>query len=171
MSRLRLYRVDIEYIKYLYKFDKKVQYNKKKEDRYTERRPYIGIVLKIGGFDYFAPLESPKPEHKKLKNNVHIMKINGGKNGLIAFGNMIPIDILQLVNFDINKEEISYRQILNSQFIFCNNSKNKKSIKQHAEDTYNKVVVEKSKFHRKVCCNFKLLEEKCIEYKKNKSTN
>ena len=37
MNKLRLYRIDINYIKYLYQFDKKVQYNFKKNDDYTER--------------------------------------------------------------------------------------------------------------------------------------
>ncbi len=163
MDRLQLHRVNIDYIKYLYNFDKKVQYNTEEDDNYTERRPYVGIVIKIGEHDYYAPLESPKQNHKNLKRNVHIMKIDGGNYGLIAFSNMLPICSSELINFDINNESEFYRNILQRQFIFCNN--NVQAIEEHAKNTYNKVVVEKSKFHTKVCCDFKLLEEKYKEYK------
>ena len=91
------------------------------------------------------------------------MKIDGGNYGLIAFSNMIPIYPSELISFDINNESKFYRNILQRQFIFCND--NVQAIKEHAKNTYNKVVVEKSKFHRKVCCDFKLLERKCKEYK------
>jgi len=157
-----LYRVNIDYIKYLYNFENKVKYNANESEDYTQRRPYVGVVIRIGEFDYFAPLESPRPNHKNLKSNVHIMKINEGNDGLIAFCDMLPICSSELVHFDIDKE--FSKNILIRQFIFCNN--NKQAIEEHAKNTYNKVVVEKSKFHTKVCCDFKLLEEKCKEYKK-----
>lgn len=162
MDRLQIYRISIDYIKYLYQFDKKVQYNESEADDYTERRHYIGIVIKVGEYDYFAPLESPKPNHKNLKSNVHIMKINGGNDGLIAFGDMLPINSSELISFDFNNESQFYQNILKRQFIFCNN--NRQAIEEHAKGTYEKVVIEKSKFHKKVCCDFKLLEEKCKEY-------
>ncbi len=162
MKRIRLYKVNIDYIKYLYSFEKRVKYDENKSNEYTQKRPYIGIVLNIGDFDYFAPLESPKPNHKNMKNNVHIMKINDGRDGLIAFGDMIPIKSSELINFDINKEEIFYKNLLIRQLIFCNN--NNSRIQQHAIDTYTKVAIKESKFFKKICCNFKLLEEKCLEY-------
>ena len=163
MSRLKLFRVDVDYIRYLYGFDKKVQYNEKESEDYTIKRPYIGVIFKIEECNYFVPLESPKPQHIKLKSNVHIMKINAGKHGLIAFGNMIPINLSQLINFDIDKESAPYKSLLQKQFIFCN--KHSEDIKKHAVYTYNEVVVKKSKFFKKVCCDFKLLEEKCKLYK------
>jgi len=168
LDRLRLYKVNIDYIKYLYNFDKKVQYNVNEADNYTERRPYVGIVIKIGEYDYYAPLESPRPNHKKLKNNVHIMKIDEGNYGLIAFNNMLPICSSELINFDINNESKFYRNILQMQFIFCNG--NRQAIEEHAKGIYEKVVIEKSKFHRTVCCNFKMLEEKCKEYNNKSAT-
>ena len=86
MNKLRLYRIDLNYIKYLYKFDKKVQFNKNREDEYTN---------------------------------------------------------------------------LNSQYRFCN--KHIAEIESKALETYNKS--QKNKFLKKVCCNFKLLEEKLLKYK------
>lgn len=92
LEKLKFYRIDINYIKYLYQFDKKVQYNKNREDEYTKRRVYLEILI--------------------------------------------------------------------SQYHFCN--KHIKGIKAKALETYNKSL--NNKFFRKVCCNFKLLEEKMKEY-------
>lgn len=67
MNKLKLYRIDINYTKYLYQFDKRVQYNDKREDEYTERRVYLGIVLQVNGFNYFVPLEQSKTSTPKTK--------------------------------------------------------------------------------------------------------
>lgn len=163
MQRVRFYRIDLDYVKYLWEHDNKVQYNMDETDDYNKRRPYIGIVLRINNFKYFAPLEHPRRSHKTLKNNPHILKINNGLHGLIAFNNMIPVDNSELIEFNFNDEETDYQKILKSQFIFCDN--NKKRISKHAKDTYNKVVLNKEPFFIKVSCNFKFLEEKCLEYK------
>ncbi len=161
MNKLKLYRIDINYIKYLYQFDKRVQYNEQREDEYTERRAYLGIVLKVNEFNYFVPLEHPRPSHQKLKNNIFIFKIHNGKYGMLGFNNMIPVEDTELIKFDINKESEKYKQILISQYHFCN--KHIQEIKEKALATYNRS--QKNKFLKKVCCNFKLLEEKLKEYK------
>ena len=60
MNKLKLYRIDINYIKFLYRFDKRVQYNTQREDEYTKRRVYLGIVLQVNDYNYFVPLEHPR---------------------------------------------------------------------------------------------------------------
>lgn len=142
LNKLRLFKIDINYIKYLYKFDKKVQYNEKREDAYTERRVYLEIVLQVNEFKYFVPLEHPRPEHQKLKNNTFIYKIHNGKYGMLGFNNMIPVNETELIKFDINKESEKYKQILISQYHFCN--KHIEEIHTKALDTYNKS--QKNKF-------------------------
>lgn len=67
MNKLKLYKIDIEYIKYLYSFDNRVQYNPNREDEYSQKRPYLGIVLNINNFNYFVPLEHPRISHQKQK--------------------------------------------------------------------------------------------------------
>lgn len=157
---LKLYRINIDYIKYLYSFDNRVQFNPNREEEYSARRPYLGIVLTINEFDYFVPLEHPRISHQKLKNNVFIFKIHSGKYGILGFNNMIPVPKEQIENFNINQEEDSYKQILLSQYRFCN--KHIKEIKSKAEITYLKYQT--IPFLKKVCCDFKLLEEKCKIY-------
>ena len=161
MNILKLYKIDINYIKYLYSFDKRVQYNPNREDSYTAKRPYLGIVLNVENFKYFVPLEHPRLNHRNMKNNTYILKIHNGKYGILGFNNMIPVEEKYLINFDINNEKDTYRQILVSQHRFCN--KHIREIEEKAKSTYQKS--QKNRFFKKVCCNFKLLEEKCIEYK------
>lgn len=161
MNNLRLYKIDINYIKYLYKFDNRIQYNPNREDTYTAKRPYLGVVLKIDEFNYFVPLEHPRETHKKMKNNIFIFKIHNGKYGILGFNNMIPVKQENLINFDINKENAGYKQILISQYHFCN--KHIKEIEEKAKGTYTKSL--RNAFLKKICCNFKLLEIKCLEYR------
>lgn len=162
MNILKLYRVKIDYIKYLYEYDNRVQYNPNREERYTQNRPYLGTVLQVNGFSYFVPLEHPRKQHKNMKNNIYIYKIHNGKYGILGFNNMIPIKETELIEFDINKEESQYRQILISQYHFCN--KHIKEIIEKATDTYNAYTSNKNQFLKKVCCNFQLLEKKAEIY-------
>ncbi len=61
MNALRIYRVTDHYIAFLHSRDSRVQFNKQTS------RPYVGVVLHVGEFKYFVPMESPKPHHKKIK--------------------------------------------------------------------------------------------------------
>ena len=162
MEKLKLYRVDINYIKYLYKFDKRVQYNPNSDDSYTKRRPYLGIVLKENDLNYFVPLEHPRIEHIKMKENTYIFKIHNGKYGILGINNMLPIPNEAIIKFDINQENEKYKQILISQFRFCNKYKNE--IYEKVNKTYVERIKGKNKFLIQICWDFKLLEQKCREY-------
>ena len=164
MNKLKLYRVDVNYIKYLYSFDNKVQYNKEQKDEYTRKRPYLGVVLQVNEFEYFVPLEHPREAHQKMKDNIYILKIHNGKYCILGFNNMIPIKREELIEFNINNENKKYRQILISQYHFCN--KHIKEIQERALKTYEKST--KNNFFKKICCDFKTLEEKSKDYCKSK---
>lgn len=162
---MKIYKVDIDYIKYLHNFDNRVQYNENYTDTLNQNRPYVGVVLNINGQNYFAPLEHPRPSHKKLKSNLHIYKIKGGKYGIIGLNNMIPIPNAALINFNINTDK--NRNILVSQYIEC--SKDWNNIQSRAMQIYNKRITSPNKFEKKMFCNFALLEQKCSEYEKSKT--
>ena len=86
MKKLKLYKISEKYIHFLREVDPvNVKYNKK------ERRPYVGVVLEIQQFFYFAPLDSPKPKHLTMKNSLDFIKIDGGTLGVINLNNMIPV--------------------------------------------------------------------------------
>lgn len=142
----------------MHTIDNRVQYNK------NERRPYVGVVLNVNGHRYFVPMESPKPNHKKMRNAIHIMRLDGGKYGLLGFNNMIPAQEQNLIEFDILKEpDKAYRELLINQLNFIND--HRAEIYQHAAKTYEAVTVKKSAFHTRVCCDFKKLEQEYTKYK------
>ncbi|MCI9671927.1 MAG: type III toxin-antitoxin system ToxN/AbiQ family toxin [Lawsonibacter sp.] len=164
MDRLRFYHVREDYIEFLHKMDNRVQHNK------GQRRPYVGIVLKIGSFDYYVPLESPKPNHVNLKSGGPVLKLDGGALGIMGFNNMIPVHKHQLLNFDILAEpDERYRALLLKQLDYC--EKNRALIFARAQKTYEKAVAGNNPFYQKVCCNFKRLEACCGKYRAKNTTS
>ena len=161
METLKIYRVAEKYVRYLNGADNRVQYNK------GTRRPYVGVVLLVGSYRYFVPMESPKANHKNLKPAVHIMPLDGGQYGLLGFNNMIPVPKSALIEFDINDEpDRQYAELLKRQSYFIN--KHKADVYNRASKTYFRATTkDKENFFRKVCCDFKKLESACDRYDPN----
>lgn len=157
MPTLKFYHVSEKYIRYLNSADSRVQYNK------GERRPYVGIVLTVNDMDYFVPLESPKPNHVKIKSSGPIMKLDDGKLGIMGFNNMIPVHSSALIDFDILAvEDEKYKMLLLNQLKFCR--KNYRLITDRARRVYKKRTEDEVPFYIDCCCDFKKLENKCNRY-------
>lgn len=158
MSKLKIYKISDNYIEYLRQFDDTISLNK------DNKRPYIGVVLVINDFNYFAPLTSPKKKHRTMKNTIDFMKIAEGRYGAINLNNMIPVIESELIKIDINNiEDIEYRNLLQNQYRYLKGKKDK--IKENAEKLYEKVVVKKVKVFTERCSKFAELESKCILFK------
>ncbi len=162
---LKIVRVDSDYCDYLRKFDNKVSYNKYEK----ELRPFIGILFEIENCEYFAPLSSPKSKHKTMKNTIDFFKIKNGELGAVNFNNMIPVQennytIVDLKKKNLNSSEHKYQRMLIEQLNWLN--ANYKQIKNKSFKLYQLYISDKLPENIKSrCCNFKLLEEKCREYK------
>ncbi len=164
VNNFYLVKVSTDYCNYLRKIDNKVTYNEGKK----ELRPFVGVLLKIKGLEYFAPLSSPKAKHLKMKNTLDFMKINHGTLGVINFNNMIPVNKNNYVLLDLNKipqdsQEQIYYYLLLAQLSWLN--ANKIQVVAKAQKLYNLYI--NGKLFVKIkdrCCNFPLLEEKCKEY-------
>lgn len=160
MESLKLYRVSDKYVRFLKSRDSRVQDNK------NRRRPYVGIVLFVGDFRYFVPMESPKPNHENIKPGRHIMKLDSGKLGLLGFNNMIPVPEAAIIPFDIDVESDSkYAELLRRQASYIN--RHKADVLNHASQTYYSAVNTRNKFLLKICCDFKKLESACKQYRPN----
>lgn len=166
MFNLNIVRINTKYCDYLRKFDNKVSYNKNDK----ELRPFVGILFKIEECEYFAPLSSPKSKHLKMKNTVDFYKIKNGELGAVNFNNMIPVMKENYTLIDLNKEaltvsEMKYQKMLKEQLSWLN--KNFIQIKNKSFKLYQLYNSGKLSNNLKSrCCDFKLLEEKCIEYNK-----
>ena len=165
-NNFKIVRVDSDYCDYLRMYDDKVVYNKNEK----ELRPFVGILFMIGMCEYFAPLSSPKPKHKKMKNKLDFLKIQSGELGAINFNNMIPVTKSNYDLVDLNKEaltilEMKYQKLLKEQLEWLNSNYNR--IKDKSFKLYCLYINDKLPNNIKIrCCNFKLLEEKCTEYSK-----
>lgn len=164
-EKLKLVKINSEYCDYLRKFDKRVPYNFDKK----MNRPFVGVLFKVGDYKYFAPLSSPKEKHLKMKNIIDFLRLDGGKLGAINFNNMIPVknDNITLIDlkqdFNIISDE-KYKKLLQNQIFWLN--RNAEKIYYKAYKIYEKYV--SNNLDNKIadrCCNFKLLEQKCNEYR------
>ena len=170
-DELKLVKIDSKYCDYLRKFDNRVPYNFKNK----ELRPFIGVLFFVEEKMYFAPLASPKPKHLKMSSTIDFLKLDGGKLGAINFNNMIPVLDENIIVIDLNSKKLSdvdrkYQKLLKEQLLWLN--RHDERIYNRSKRLYNRyvngLVTEKLKNR---CCNFKLLEEKCLEYNKKKVVN
>ena len=167
IRNFKIVKVDYKYCDYLRQFDSKVSYNAGNK----ELRPFIGILFAVEGCEYFAPLSSPKVKHINMKNNLDVVKIDGGRYGVVNFNNMIPVTSNNYELFDLKSTpkdtyELKWQNLLKSQLLWLN--KNIKNVKGKAINLYEKY--KNGKLDERIksrCCNFILLEEKCKEYNKN----
>lgn len=161
MESLKIYRISEKYIRFLQSRDYRVQYNK------GNRRPYVGVVLVVGAYRYFVPMESPKPNHRNIKTGHHIMRLDDGRLGLLGFNNMVPVHDDALISFNIDNEpDSNYAELLRRQVTFIN--RHKADVMHHAAQTYYGVVQKQNAFLLKICCDFKKLERACSQYNPNR---
>ena len=59
------YTVDPDYLEYLNGIDSEVYYTSSYRNTI---KPFVGIVVGIGSYNYFIPVSSAKEKHKKWKN-------------------------------------------------------------------------------------------------------
>ena len=85
-SNFKIVKIDSDYWYYLRYFDKRVCFNAGVKDL----RPFIGVLFIVEGHEYYAPLSSPKPKHKHLKNTLDLVKIDNGRLGVVNLNNMLP---------------------------------------------------------------------------------
>lgn len=162
MDTIELYEIDSDYIKYLSSFEQHLFRNKKVTQVFT--RKYIGIVLKINEFDYFAPLSSYKEKHKRLCETKDFIKV--GTFSVINLNNMFPAPInlcKKVIIADL--KDIHYRNLVRSEYRIIRQKT--QLILQNAKAVYEHKMINdgKSKLSQR-CNNFKLLEEKCKLYAK-----
>lgn len=162
----KIVKIDSNYCDYLRKFDSKVSYNRGNKDL----RPFIGVLFYIENIEYFAPLSSPKPKHKQIKNTLDLIKIENGEYGVINFNNMIPVTPKNYELYDLDKQTTDKKEsnriiLLKKQLRWL--TANKKEIFTKSKLLYN--LYKSNNLPKNVkdrCCNFSLLEEKCIEFNK-----
>lgn len=109
---------------------------------------------------------SPKQQHDKYRARVTHIKI-GKDLGIIKLNNMIPVNKENLKYIDFSDvQDKKYRNLLIQQNNFI--QLNAQKIRDMADKLYKFVTVDKKEFFTKICCDYRLLEEKCKCYNSNR---
>ena len=171
---MKWYAIDKNYIKYLKQYDDFVP-NIEYKDR---MKCFLGIILQTDNIDYFAPLTSYKPKFINMKNDIDFIKIQDKNTdkifGAIDLNNMVPVmpenyteitfdNLDNFRKFENNREKKSYWKLLNKELSLLN----EKEILTNAEKLYRLKEQHPNNNISKRCCDFKKLEEKCLEYNNN----
>lgn len=158
---ISFYEIDETYIDYLAQFAPHLFHNKQAGQQ--NERKYIGVLLTINGYDYFAPLSSFKPKHAKMKEALDFLKI--GDYAVINLNNMFPAAKKHCHFVDFSKEHNpQYKKLLESEYRIIRVRQDK--ILKNAVTLYNHRIKngDTTGLGRR-CNDFKLLEEKAKLYK------
>lgn len=160
---MQFYHILDDYVEFLLKFDTNVADNKQGS------RPYIGVVLEIGGISYYAPFTSPKPKHRAMKNQIDFRKIGGGLYGAINFNNMIPVPQKALIRMNIEEvEDLKYRNLLRKQYrAIVRDIEGIEKTAYQLRETLLKDECDLKDFEKEIkkrSCNLKLLEQVYMGY-------
>ena len=158
-KQLDFYQVDAQYVAYLLKHDGKVP----KVDYSAENaheKFLCGIVLKVHGHDYFAPISSFRTSQR---SNIIIKDANGKDVASIRFSFMIPVPPGAVsVKRIADEPSAKYRILLDMELQYCRRNAN--AIYSRARFVYEAVTIKKDPLMVKNCCDFNVLETACAEY-------
>jgi protein AbiQ len=162
MENIKFYEVNPDYIEYLIPLAPHLFHNKKATQ--NNSRKYIGIVLYINGFEYFAPLSSFKDKHKKMKEGLDFIKI---KNySVINLNNMFPVPKSERTYVNISVERNpKYKSLLLAEYRAIKSMQEK--IRKNAHSLYKiKLRDGDSTPLAKRCNDFLTLEKASQDYRK-----
>lgn len=182
MEDFKIYSVSDEYIEYLRKIVPNVYSNK--IDNRVHTRKYVGIVLKMGNYNYYIPMSSPKKSDYQVagsqnvikKSIVPIMRIVVKNRegilelkGTLRISHMIPVPESELELYNIDAEEDSaYKDLVENEIIFIR--KNKDKIRKNAQLIYKqKSENDTSAGYVKSALDYKDIEFLCDEFVANKN--
>lgn len=158
---IKFYEIDEQYINYLSQFAPHLFHNKQSNQQH--KRKYIGILLSINGYDYFAPLSSFKPKHQTMKERVDFIKV--GDYAVINLNNMFPAAAQYCKFIDFSKEhDLNYQKLLQAEYRIIR-VKQDKILKNAATLYEHKIKNGNTTGLAKICNDFVLLEEKAKLFK------
>lgn len=153
---IKFYNVDENYLQYLRTYDKRVSLK--------DIRSFIGIIIKFGNKQYCIPLTSKvKTSTGKKRNSQVTTFIKDESNDKIAcllHNNMIPVfdDVL----YEIDFEEKNNKTYFIQEYFYIKSNLDR--IKDKANIVYSKWKFNDNMFYKQLCCDFNLLEGKCLQY-------
>ena len=156
MSHIKFYHIKEDYVDYLLPCAPHLFCNRREGGR--QERKYIGIVLRIGCMDYFAPLSSFKAKHAQMRDSLDFIKVKS--YAVINLNNMFPVPEGQYEYVDIARvEDEKYRDLLRAEYRYI--KKIQEKIRRSALLLYRKKVGGEKSAVAARCSDFQKLEELC----------
>lgn len=174
-KRLKLYNVNIKYIRNLHKVDNNVPSVSPQIGK--QDRPFLGIIILINNSKFCIPLTSnSKKKHKNfeaMRENITFRKIRDKNGKLLAalnLNNMIPVrdEYISEINLKINSTDspqlIHWKKLCIKELNWCQSHQNE--IEHLANELYDLYSSNMPFTKRKICLNFPALEKECNKAKK-----
>lgn len=153
---MQIFTIDDAYLTFLRQVDPKVPNSL--GTGYKKEKPYVGVVLTIGGVDFLAPMSSPKPWHSKFSNSdlrhfkLHERGVETNPLGVIALQFMVPTLPRVITELDFNAQDPQYHALLQMQYEYMKTKWGK--IQQRADKLYDHVVVNPKPYLQGQTCDF-----------------
>lgn len=162
--KIYLYTISNSYINYLQQFDTKISLHNS-----TQGSVYVGAVLEISNdVSYFVPLTSYSKEkeermkhRKQLVLSLHELGDSDNKLGYMLFNNMIPVPKTELQLIDLSDQSIPKNRMMKLQQTYMRSILS--GIENKSAVVYRKQI-DGDPYYVRWCCDFSLLERKCIEF-------
>ena len=157
-DEIKIYDVDYSYRRYLHSYDHRVNLK--------PNRRFMGVIVIVDTIQYLIPLTSrPYRNNGKRRNARTTVEIKNESGEIIAallVNNMIPVPVncYHLVDIPNDRD----KDYLNSENIYLRKIKVKREIIRKVKSVRDSVLVHHDEFMIGFCCDFKLLEEKCLEW-------
>ena len=173
-EKLKLYTIDMKYIRDLHRVDDRVQ--SVSPQIHKSNRPFVGVVVICDTHQYCIPLDHPKPKHNDMKNDIDFMRIIDEDKliGVLNFNNMIPVDgsVVQLLRithtYKDSPAERAYKILCAKELDWI--QKNQETIIKRANKVYQMITSDIASYGLKKRCNdFKRLEA-VLSKRSNKSS-
>ena len=160
----KIVEVDADYLAYLRGFDSRVSLKKD--------RPYVGLAVRINDRIFVVPLTSQTTQERKKRGlkkrnalTTTFIRASGMEIADLLHNNMIPVPkkLARRIEIDPAKDTYlmnEYRYI-RKHWVEITNKSLATYIERYNERSRN------CKFLQSICCDFKLLEEKCAEWERH----
>lgn len=158
-GKLLMYDISEDYKNYLRKFDNRVSMK--------ENRKFYGILITKDNMDYYIPFTSKIEKRTSSKLTVNVKDTNNRIISKLLLNNMIPVNEKDAILVDIEKSK--YKDYFNREIRYLRKEKVIEEILRKVDNMFKVLENHKNidyEFFRKLCCDFKMLEEKCVEYHK-----
>ena len=168
-GRLKLYRIDMKYVRDLHNADDRVPSVSPQIDK--EKRTFLGVVIVCNSRKYVIPLSHPKEKHTRMRTTVDFEKIYNRQGKLIGVLNinlMIPVGNKQLQSLDLkirssdSPENIRYKNLCIDEQHWCR--ENHERIINKANALYKLCTTDSGYKGKSRCLDFQKLEEVCDRY-------